>query len=88
MTKTAADIINHSSYYNNRTYFNKGWQDRMAGYERFNPWVVEDSELDGMPPYARIALEDYADGWDKANLKIKETREALVNASVYINDWI
>jgi hypothetical protein len=41
-----------------------------------------------MPPYARTALEDYADGWDKANLKIMETRVALVNAALHINDWI
>jgi hypothetical protein len=88
MTMTAANIVNHGSYYNNRIFFNKGWQDRMNGYERFNPWVVEDSELDGMPDYARMALEDYTDGWDRANLKIKEMREAHANAAVFVNSWI
>ena len=88
MTKTAEQIVNHSTYYNHHVYFAKGWGDRLAGYEYFNPHILEDKEIEHLPHYARIALEDYAYGWNSANAKINERRNTVSNGAVYINDWI
>jgi hypothetical protein len=88
MTKTVEQIVNLSNYYTNHIYFTKGWQDRMSGYEYFNPHMVEDHEIAHLPHYARIALEDYALGWNKANEKILERRNATAAAAIYLNEYV
>jgi hypothetical protein len=88
MTKTAEQIINLNSYYTNHIYFTRGWQDRMSGYEYFNPHTVEDHEIAHLPHYARIALQDYACGWNTASAKITERRNATAAAATFISDYV